>query len=114
MIPIMEFQNRSLKGPVMKSTQFDLAFAKKVREELEAQFGEEYTSFLSLMGSLRKEILSQGLPEKENRRIFRELVNSSLLEAIGKNNWNEVADILNTIMNTNISSTDVIQYIKAG
>lgn len=32
MIPIMEFQERSLKGPVMKSTQFDLAFAKKVRE----------------------------------------------------------------------------------
>lgn len=32
MIPIMEFQDRSLKGPVMKSTQFDLAFAKKVRE----------------------------------------------------------------------------------
>ncbi len=32
MIPIMEFQERSLKGPVMKGTQFDLAFAKKVRE----------------------------------------------------------------------------------
>jgi hypothetical protein len=32
MIPIMDFQERSLKGPVMKSTQFDLAFAKKVRE----------------------------------------------------------------------------------
>ena len=32
MIPIMDFQERSLKGPVMKSNQFDLAFAKKVRE----------------------------------------------------------------------------------
>jgi hypothetical protein len=32
MIPIMDFQERSLKGPVMKSTEFDLAFAKKVRE----------------------------------------------------------------------------------
>ena len=32
MIPIMEFQERSLKGPVMKSTQFDQAFANKVRE----------------------------------------------------------------------------------
>ena len=32
MIPIMEFQERSLKGPVKKSTEFDLAYAKKVRE----------------------------------------------------------------------------------
>jgi methylamine--corrinoid protein Co-methyltransferase len=32
MIPIMEFQERALKGPVMKTTEFDLAFAKKVRE----------------------------------------------------------------------------------
>ena len=41
MIPIMEFQGRSLKGPVMKSTQFDLAFAKKVRE-LVAKYEIQY------------------------------------------------------------------------
>ncbi len=32
MIPIMEFQERSLKGPVMKADDFDLGFAMKVRE----------------------------------------------------------------------------------
>ena len=32
MIPIMEFQERSLRGPVKKSTEFDLAYARKVRE----------------------------------------------------------------------------------
>ena len=32
MIPILDFQERSLKGPVMKTTEFDLAFAKKLRE----------------------------------------------------------------------------------
>ncbi len=32
MIPIMEFQDRSLKGPVMKADDFDLGFAMKVRE----------------------------------------------------------------------------------
>jgi len=35
MIPIMEFQDRSLKGPVMKADDFDLAFAMKVRELVE-------------------------------------------------------------------------------
>jgi methylamine--corrinoid protein Co-methyltransferase len=32
MIPLMEFQGRSLNGPVMKADDFDLAFAMKVRE----------------------------------------------------------------------------------
>jgi len=32
MIPIMEFQKRSLSGPVMKADEFDLNFSKKLRE----------------------------------------------------------------------------------
>ncbi len=32
MIPIMEFQKRSLSGPVMKADEFDLKFSAKVRE----------------------------------------------------------------------------------
>lgn len=32
MIPIMEFQKRSLNGPVMKADEFDLAFSNKLRE----------------------------------------------------------------------------------
>jgi methylamine--corrinoid protein Co-methyltransferase len=41
MIPIMEFQNRSLKGPVMKADEFDLAFSMKVRE-IVAKYNIEY------------------------------------------------------------------------
>ena len=32
MIPILDFQKRSLRGPVMKSTDFDLGFSEKLRE----------------------------------------------------------------------------------
>jgi len=88
------------------------ALAKKVREELEERFGDEYESLLILMGRLRKEILSQGLSRDENRRIFHELVNSHILDAIVKNDWNEVATILNTTINTQLSSEDVINYLK--
>ncbi|MFH1351629.1 MAG: bifunctional precorrin-2 dehydrogenase/sirohydrochlorin ferrochelatase [Pseudomonadota bacterium] len=90
------------------------AFAKKVREELEEQFGDEYGSFLALMGRLRGEILGKGLSQDENKRIFLELVNSHILDAIAENDWNEVATILNRIMNTQKSSQDVINDFKAG
>jgi precorrin-2 dehydrogenase/sirohydrochlorin ferrochelatase len=76
------------------------ALAKKVREDLEEHFGSEYESFLVLMGRLRKEILSRGLSQKENSRIFRELVGSPILEAIGREEWGQVASILKNITQT--------------
>jgi methylamine--corrinoid protein Co-methyltransferase len=42
MIPLIDFQDRSLKGPVMKADKFDLAFAMKVREVVE-KYNIKYT-----------------------------------------------------------------------
>lgn len=41
MIPIIEFQKRSLTGPVMKADEFDLEFSAKLRE-LVAKYGIKY------------------------------------------------------------------------
>ncbi len=89
------------------------AFAKKVREELEDQFGGEYASFLVLMGRLREEILEKKLSQEENKQIFHQLVNSSILDAIAEKDWNGVATVLNRIMNTEKSAEDVMTYFEA-
>ena len=88
------------------------AFAKKVREELEKQFGDEYGSFLVLMGCLREEILEKELSQEENKRIFHQLVNSRILDAMAEKDWNGVATILNKIMNTQKSAEDVMNYFE--
>lgn len=88
------------------------ALAKKVREALEERFGNEYELLLILMGRLREEILSQRLSQDENRRIFHELVHSPILEAIGRKDWNEVTMILNGIIPEQLSTQDVITYLK--
>jgi precorrin-2 dehydrogenase/sirohydrochlorin ferrochelatase len=90
------------------------AFAKKVREGLEEQFGDEYGSFLILMGCLREEILEKRLSQEENKRIFHQLVNSPILDAIAEENWSEVTAILNGIMDTQKSAEDVLNYFEAG
>ena len=41
MIPLIDFQDRCLKGPVMKADEFDLAFSMKVRE-LVSKYNIEY------------------------------------------------------------------------
>ena len=88
------------------------ALAKRVREALEERFGDEYGTFLVLMGRLREEILSQRLSQGENRRIFQELVSSPILEAIAREDWHGVATILNGIIPWQVSSKDVINYLK--
>jgi len=88
------------------------ALAKKVREDLEEHFGNEYESFLVLMGKLRKEILSRGLSQKENSRIFRELVESPILEAIGREEWGQVASILKRITQTVWTPDEVKTFCK--
>ena len=89
------------------------AFAKKVREELEEHFGDEYGSFLVLMGCLREEILEKKLSQEENKQIFQQLVDSPVLDAIDRKDWNGVATILNRIMNTEKSAEDVMTYFEA-
>ena len=87
--------------------------AKKIRRRLEKQFGKEYEMFLNLMGHLRKEILAQGFSQDENRRIFQDLVESPILEAIGEGRWNEVAVIVNEIAQTEWSAEEISKIRSA-
>ena len=89
------------------------AMAKRIREKLSSQFGSEYEGFLILMGKIRKEILTEGLSQEENSRVFHEIVDSSMLEAIGRKDWQEAATILKRILKRDVSVNDVIDYTKA-
>ena len=88
------------------------ALAKKVREALEERFGNEYESLLILMGQLREEILSQRFSGEEKKRIFHDLINSPILEAIARKDWKEVSVILNGIIPGQLSPEDVITLLK--
>jgi precorrin-2 dehydrogenase len=89
------------------------AFARKVRVELERHFGEEYGFFLNLMGNLRKEILSLGLSQEENKSAFEELVNSELLQAIGEKQWDWAAQIVEKVLGRPVSKDQVLDFLKA-
>ena len=58
------------------------ALARLLRQKLEREIGPEYPRFLSLLGRVRKKVLSRGLGQRENQRIFRRLVKDDLLPLI--------------------------------
>ncbi len=60
------------------------ALAKKIRKQLENQFGKAYKDFLSFMGELRQRIIVQFPNTKHRNKIFQALVDSELLDLFKK------------------------------
>lgn len=58
------------------------AFAKKLRQDLERQFGEGYALFLRLMGIIRERLLGGGHEPEAHKPLFEELIAGGLSEAI--------------------------------
>ena len=56
------------------------ALAKKLRKTLEDQFGDEYIHFLTLMGNIRKKLLSQSHQPEAHKHLFNKLIDKGLLE----------------------------------
>jgi precorrin-2 dehydrogenase/sirohydrochlorin ferrochelatase len=88
------------------------ALAKRIRETLAAQFGKEYEYFLNMMAKIRKQLLSEDISEDERGRIFHELVDSSILESIRKQDFSAVASAMERILRREFSHDDVIDYMK--
>ncbi|MBF0210390.1 MAG: bifunctional precorrin-2 dehydrogenase/sirohydrochlorin ferrochelatase [Desulfamplus sp.] len=74
------------------------AFAKKLRKELELQFGDEYAAFLTIMGKIRKWLLAQNHLPESHAKLFRELVNSELLQNISSKDYSKVESTLKDIL----------------
>jgi len=58
------------------------ALAKKLRQILENQFGEEYADFLRLMGAIRKKLLKRSHEPEAHKYLFEQLINSDLIALI--------------------------------
>jgi precorrin-2 dehydrogenase/sirohydrochlorin ferrochelatase len=58
------------------------AVARKIRKELEALYGEEYSELLRIMGKLRETIIAEGRDSDENREKFELLACSDILDCI--------------------------------
>ena len=74
------------------------ALARRIRQELQKQFGPEYGKMTKLMGDLRKHVMSVGAGSDENRKLFSEIVDSELLKALRESDTKKALDILKKIL----------------
>jgi precorrin-2 dehydrogenase/sirohydrochlorin ferrochelatase len=74
------------------------ALAKKLRKDLEKQFGEEYGKLLRLMGTIRKKLLRQAHKPEAHKPIFEQLINSDLIGMIKENKLEDINALLFDIL----------------
>ncbi|MDD5204315.1 MAG: bifunctional precorrin-2 dehydrogenase/sirohydrochlorin ferrochelatase [Desulfobacterales bacterium] len=79
------------------------ALARRLREQLEGMFGEEYRAYVQLMGEVRDDVLSGDYPPERKGEILRELIDSDLLDAIRLGDRNRAASTLKRILRTELN-----------
>lgn len=71
--------------------------AKRIRRQLETQFGPEYGIFLELMGELRERIIKT-FPEPETKKkIFSYLLDSDILDLLREEKYEEIKERINCV-----------------
>jgi len=84
------------------------ALAKRLREVLQAQFGEEYSVFLSFMGALRERVLGMKYSQERNSSIFQAIVDSELLNALGVRDMTRACRVLEAIVPDSVEYKDLL------
>jgi precorrin-2 dehydrogenase/sirohydrochlorin ferrochelatase len=74
------------------------ALAKKLRKDLQVQFGHEYTVFLSLMGAIRERLLADAHAPEEHKPIFERLIHSDILAWIREGRRSDIDRLLAEIL----------------
>ena len=90
------------------------ALARKVREELEQQFGPDYGRYLRVLQAVRERVLAGRRGHPENLRLFKALINSPLQEAIAREDRPRALAVLEEALGEVLASEDLAAALEQG
>jgi precorrin-2 dehydrogenase/sirohydrochlorin ferrochelatase len=70
------------------------AFARALRGDLEARFGDEYARFLALMRAVRRHLAARAEAPDQFRRVYRRLIDAGLLDLVRREDRDAIATLL--------------------
>ncbi|MBN2570277.1 MAG: bifunctional precorrin-2 dehydrogenase/sirohydrochlorin ferrochelatase [Deltaproteobacteria bacterium] len=80
------------------------ALARRLRENLEVEYGSEYQILLDIMGGLRGKIIARGASSKVNKNIFESILDTDILRYIREGDWNRVRETVRDLTGEDIGS----------
>ncbi|MDQ7785467.1 MAG: bifunctional precorrin-2 dehydrogenase/sirohydrochlorin ferrochelatase [Desulfomonilaceae bacterium] len=88
------------------------ALARRIREDLQKQYGPEYAAMTQLLGDLRKRILQMGNTSDENKKLFLDLVDSEILTALRRKDRDQALAILQAILPQEVDAENAIEETR--
>jgi precorrin-2 dehydrogenase/sirohydrochlorin ferrochelatase len=79
------------------------AFARRLRIQLENQFGPEYGDLLELMGAVRKRLLAAEHAPEAHKPLFEALIDGGLLEMLREKNRHQIDALLLRVLGPDFS-----------
>ena len=74
------------------------AYAKKMRKQLEKQFGAEYEPFLRLMGAIRERLLREKHEPEAHKPLFEKMIDAGLLDLVRENETEQIDTLLREVL----------------
>ena len=74
------------------------AFAKHIRKQLEAQFGQEYGQLLNLMGAIRTRLLAAAHEPEAHKPLFEQLIAGDLLHLVKAQEIDRIDRLLERVL----------------
>jgi precorrin-2 dehydrogenase/sirohydrochlorin ferrochelatase len=83
------------------------ALARRLREELEGLFGEEYGLYLRVLQQVRERVLAKRRGHPDNARLFKTLAGGPLQRALGRRDREQALAVLEEGLGTVLSSEEL-------
>ena len=74
------------------------AVARRLRQDLEAYFGEEYAPFLRLMGAIRARLLEREHAPDDHKKAFGQLIDGGLLALVKAGDMEGINALLQSVL----------------
>ncbi|MFH1073766.1 MAG: bifunctional precorrin-2 dehydrogenase/sirohydrochlorin ferrochelatase [Candidatus Firestonebacteria bacterium] len=84
------------------------AYAKKIRKDLEKQYGVEHVDFLKLMGAIRKKLLNNSHEPEAHKPLFEKLINKDIVQLIKNNNADKIDSVLFEVLGEGYGYMDLM------
>lgn len=88
------------------------ALAARIRKELEVQYGEEYGLLLTLMATVRKQIVALSDDQSHHKLLFEKLLSSDILSLIKAANWPQLQVTLRDVLPPEIEVESLVTIIQ--
>jgi len=84
------------------------AVARRLRQDLEGYFGEEYAPFLKLMGAVRGHLLQQGHAPDTHRTLLGRLIDGGLLDMVKDGDRTGIDTLLKSVLGDDCDTERII------